>query len=184
MGIIRKENVMATHEQEYTIESLMNEYGQRILWLAYSYVKDKSLAEDITQEVFVNCYNNLHQFRGDSSIKTWLYRIASNRCKDVMKSWAFRSKKITGSLFDDHKSEAGNPEKILIDRIESQELSNNVLALPVKYREIIYLFYFENYKIEDICLLLSLNTNTVKSRLHRGRLLLKDMYEGGGRNGK
>jgi RNA polymerase sigma-70 factor, ECF subfamily len=171
-------------DKEITIEFLMKEYGQRILWLAYSYVKDKNIAEDITQEVFINCYKHLEDFRGEATIKTWLYRICGNRCKDVMKTWSFRSKKLTQTLFDQYQSIEKGPEEALLEKAEANELSLKVLSLPVKYREVIYLHYFENYSLEEICHLLSLNMNTAKSRLHRGRKLLKDMYEGGSLNGK
>lgn len=178
------ENKETMADKEITIEFLMKEYGQRILWLAYSYVKDKNMAEDITQEVFINCYNHLDEFRGEASIKTWLYRIAGNRCKDVMKTWSFKSKKLTQSFFDQHHSIEKGPEEALLEKTEARELSLKVLSLPVKYREVIYLHYFENCKLEDICHLLSLNMNTVKSRLHRGRKQLKEMYEGGISNGR
>ncbi|WP_409290572.1 sigma-70 family RNA polymerase sigma factor [Peribacillus sp. SCS-37] len=162
-----------------TFDSIMKEYGQSVLWLAYSYVKDKSLAEDITQEVFISCYKNLDAFRGDSSIKTWLYRITGNRCKDVLKSWSYRSRKITGALFDDHRSDGDSPEAAVLKKMEDRELSVRVLSLPVKYREVIYLYYFEEYSIDQISTLLSISAGTVKTRLHRGRKLLKDMYERG-----
>jgi RNA polymerase sigma-70 factor, ECF subfamily len=69
---------------------LMNEYGTMVKRLAFSYVKDTSLAEDIAQEVFISTYKNLDSFKGESSYKTWIYRIAINRSKDMVKSKAFR----------------------------------------------------------------------------------------------
>ncbi|PLT31036.1 sigma-70 family RNA polymerase sigma factor [Peribacillus deserti] len=180
----KKEKVTALETNEIDLDWIMKEYGQSILWLAYSYVKDKSIAEDITQEVFISCYNHLADFRGEASLKTWLYRITGNRCKDVMKSWSFKSKKITQSLFDDHHSLEQTPEEAVLKRIEDRELSLKVLALPIKYREVIYLHYFEDYKIEEISSLLGIKSNTIKTRLHRGRVLIKDMYERGGRSGK
>ncbi|MDZ5471749.1 sigma-70 family RNA polymerase sigma factor [Bacillus sp. 31A1R] len=170
---------------EYSIDYLMKEYGQQILWLSYSYVKDKNLAEDITQDVFIKCYQNMESFRGDSSLKTWLYRITSNRCKDVLKSWSYRSKKMTEYLFDQHISPNRNPEQEMLAKFEDRDLSLKVLSLPIKYREVIFLHYFEEYKIEDLSALLGIKPNTVKSRLHRGRNLLKEMYDKDGvQNGK
>ncbi|WP_456276433.1 sigma-70 family RNA polymerase sigma factor [Bacillus sp. AK128] len=172
------EDVLDHLEQEdLTVESIIKEYGQNILWLAYSYVKDRTLAEDITQDVFINCYKNIHRFRGDSSIKTWLYRITGNRCKDVMKSWSYRSKKMSEYLFDHHISPGRDPEQEMMGKFEDRSLSLKVLSLPVKYREVIFLYYFEEYNIDELSDLLKIKPNTVKSRLHRGRNLLKEMYE-------
>jgi RNA polymerase sigma-70 factor, ECF subfamily len=170
--------------KEYNLDSLMKGYGQSVLWLAYSYVKDKSLAEEITQDVFISCYEKMDTFREESSIKTWIYRIASNRCKDVMKSRAYKYKKLTQSLFDHYFSTDQTPEESFIKKSDENELSLKVLALPLKYREVIYLYYFENLKLDEISILLSIKTNTVKTRLHRGRELLKKMYERGGSHGR
>ncbi|WP_231618419.1 MULTISPECIES: sigma-70 family RNA polymerase sigma factor [unclassified Fictibacillus] len=163
---------------------LMREYGQRVLWLSYSYVKDKNLAEDITQDVFLNCYEKLGTFREESSIKTWIYRITTNRCKDVMKSRVYKYKKVTQSLFDQFVSKDDTPEVVLMRKAEEKELSLAVLALPLKYREVIFLYYFENLKVDEISKLLSINANTVKTRLFRGRELIKQMYERGEENGR
>jgi RNA polymerase sigma-70 factor, ECF subfamily len=170
--------------KECDLDSLMKEYGQSVLWLAYSYVKDKSLAEEITQDVFISCHEKMDTFREESSIKTWIYRIASNRCKDVMKSRAYKYKKLTQSLFDHYFSTDQTPEDSFIKKSDENELSLKVLALPLKYREVIYLYYFENLKLDEISILLSIKKNTVKTRLHRGRDLLKKMYERGGSHGR
>ena len=175
---------LVLNRDELTLNNLMREYGQNVLWLAYSYVKDKNLAEDITQDVFISCYEKLETFREESSIKTWIYRITTNRCKDVMKSRAYKYKKITQSLFDHYFSKDDTPEDFLIKKSEKKEISLKVLALPLKYREVIFLYYFENLKLEEISSLLSQKTNTVKTRLHRGRFLLKEMYERGEEDGR
>ncbi|MGM0806888.1 MAG: sigma-70 family RNA polymerase sigma factor [Bacillota bacterium] len=172
------------NRNELTLNRLMKEYGQSILWLAYSYVKDKKLAEEITQDVFIICYKKMETFREESSIKTWIYRITTNRCKDVMKSKSYKYKKMTQSLFDHFVSKDDTPEDFLIRKTDEKELSLAVLTLPLKYREIIFLFYFENLKVEDISRLLSVKPNTVKTRLHRGRELIKQMYERGVGDGR
>jgi RNA polymerase sigma-70 factor, ECF subfamily len=169
---------------ELTLNTLMKEYGQSVLWLAYSYVKDKNLAEEITQDVFVICYKKLETFREESSIKTWIYRITTNRCKDVMKSRSYKYKKMTQSLFEHFVSKDDTPEDFLMRKTEEKELSLAVLAIPLKYREAIFLYYFENLKVDEISKLLSINANTVKTRLHRGRELIKQMYERGVENGR
>jgi len=69
---------------------LINQYGLMVKKLAYSYVKDIGLAEDITQDVFLRCYNKLDDFKGNSQYKTWIYRITINRSKDVLKKEKYK----------------------------------------------------------------------------------------------
>ncbi|MGG3593303.1 sigma-70 family RNA polymerase sigma factor [Brevibacillus laterosporus] len=68
----------------------MNEYGRRVVHLVYLIVKNRTSAEDIAQEVFVKVYRHLPSFRGESSIQTWIYRIAINEAKKHVRSWYVR----------------------------------------------------------------------------------------------
>ncbi|MFS1518831.1 sigma-70 family RNA polymerase sigma factor [Bacillus sp. SCS-151] len=71
--------------------NLMKNHGDMVLRVAFTYVKDKQLAEDLSQEVFIRCYQSIHHFENRSSYKTWIYRITVNCCKDYVKSWSFRN---------------------------------------------------------------------------------------------
>ncbi|WP_404443364.1 sigma-70 family RNA polymerase sigma factor [Sutcliffiella horikoshii] len=129
--------------KERHLESVMNQYGNSIVKLAYSYVKDFNIAEDISQEVFITYFNNLDIFRGESSVKTYLYRITINKCKDYLKSWNYRKVKITemfGRVVADHTS---TPEQPFLEKEHVTDLADFVLALPLKYREVVFLFYYE-----------------------------------------
>lgn len=166
--------------REQFIERMIDHYNQQILWLAYTYVKDHALAEEITQDVFLTCYHKINTFRNDSSIRTWLYRITINKCKDQL-----RKKKIRSFLtFENHKQdnlavEENHPESITFQSMEDQVLSERVLALPTKFKEVIFMHYFDDMKIQEIADVLSVKVNTVKTRLNRGRKMLKSMYEEG-----
>jgi RNA polymerase sigma factor (sigma-70 family) len=99
----------------------MSNYGTQILHLSYSYVRDRQTAEDLTQEIFVKCYEKLHTFNGNSSIETWLYRIAANHCKDYLKSWQFRRVRATG-LSLKGACEAFNIPELGEDEMNDQDL--------------------------------------------------------------
>jgi RNA polymerase sigma-70 factor, ECF subfamily len=162
------------------LEKIMVEHGNDVLYLAYSYVKDRSIAEDLTQEVFLSAYTHLDGFHWDSSIKTWLYRITVNRCKDYLKSWNYRSM-IISNVFE---MAVGSKEKevdtIVIKQHQSKEIADLIFALPLKYREVIYLFYFEEMSLNEMTHLLNHNINTLKSRLKRAKeLLKKELMKGG-----
>ena len=168
--------------REEKLEWLMKEYGENVARLAYVYTKQKQLAEDIAQEVFIKCYENLDNFRQESSHKTWLYRITVNLCKDKLKSWSFKNIVFT-EFFSQTKNVIISPEMELVDREDKRFLSEKVLSLPIKYREIIILYYYEEFSYNQISDLLNIRNQTIKSRLHRARLLLKKSLEGDKTNG-
>ncbi|AND41426.1 sigma-70 family RNA polymerase sigma factor [Cytobacillus oceanisediminis] len=167
--------------KEETIEWLMNEYGKSVVRLAFTFVKKEQIAEDIAQDVFIKCYQNLDTFRNESSYKTWIYRITVNLCKDRLKSWNFRNIVLT-DFFSKSKITNTTPESELLNLERKTDLSLKVLSLPIKYREVIILYYYEELSYNQIADLLDISVQTIKSRLHRGRLNLKKIIEEGGRN--
>ncbi|WP_085522912.1 sigma-70 family RNA polymerase sigma factor [Tuberibacillus sp. Marseille-P3662] len=175
-----KEICQDEQRREQFLEQLIDAYSQSVLWLAYTYVKEKPLAEEITQDVFLTSYNKLTMFKNHSSIKTWIYRITINKCKDQL-----RKKTIKRFLMNDEQSlddyhvTLTHPESIAIQTFEDQQLANRVMSLPNKYKDVIYMHYFEDMKIKEIGEVLHLKENTIKSRLNRGRDLLRTLYEEG-----
>jgi RNA polymerase sigma-70 factor, ECF subfamily len=170
--------------KEEILEFLVDDYWISVKKLAFTYVKDWALAEDITQEVFIKCYNNIERFRGDSSYKTWLYKITVNRCKDEFKSKWYRTFNFLEGVKEKTTKSTISAEQSFLEKDERQEFYEFVLVLPMKYREVIILFYYEEMSLEEIHNLLETNINTVKSRLKRGKLLLKNMVVGGSFNGE
>ncbi|MGD6804424.1 sigma-70 family RNA polymerase sigma factor [Rossellomorea vietnamensis] len=166
--------------REEIVEWLMNEYGRKVVRLAYTYLKQEQLAEDIAQEVFIKCFQKLDTFRHESSYQTWIYSITVNLCKDRLKSWSFKNL-ITSNFFSLKSVTHETPEKDVINLEAKRELSECVLGLPVKYREIIILFYYEELSYKEISELLGISSQTIKTRLHRARNLLKKQLKGGER---
>ena len=163
-----------THEdKENIIDDLMNLYSKKVYLLAYSYVKDQGLAEDISQEVFLKCYKSLNQFRGESQISSWIYRITANTAKDYLRSKSFNILKYPKSFFEG-LTKRDTPEDEVLKKDQKEVVLQTVLSLSTKYREIIILHYFQDEKLETIAEILNLNINTVKTRLSRGRLILKE----------
>lgn len=164
---------------------LMEEYGRSLVRLAYTYVKQEQLAEDIVQDVFVKCYKNIDTFRQDSSYKTWLYKITINGCKDVLKSWNFKNIMISSFVgIQVQSSNERSPEEKFLDYEENTHISNMIISLPIKMREVIIFYYYEEMKIEHIAELLNTNQNTVKSRLLRGKQQLRKKLERGDARGR
>jgi RNA polymerase sigma-70 factor, ECF subfamily len=161
------------HQKEEIIDELMELYSEKVYLLAYSYVKDKGMAEDIAQEVFIKCFKSLQYFRGDSKISSWIYRITANTAKDFLRSKSFNLFKYPISFFE-NLTKNDTPVDALIKKDEKELVLQTVLNLPTKYREIIILYYFQDEKQEVIAEILNLNLNTVKTRLSRARALLKE----------
>ncbi|MEH7109107.1 sigma-70 family RNA polymerase sigma factor [Bacillus sp. JJ1764] len=161
-----------THEEK--LKWLMVTYGNDVIRIAYSYLKQKHLAEDVAQDVFIKCYEKMDTFRNESSYKTWLIKITINKCKDVLKSWSYKNLFMVDyfTFKNTHSGWEQRPE------YENDRISYQVMKLPVKLREVIILYYYHEFSIEEIATLLKTNPNTIKTRLHRGRLKLKDDLEG------
>ncbi|WP_408011648.1 sigma-70 family RNA polymerase sigma factor [Pseudalkalibacillus sp. A8] len=121
----------------------------------------------------------MHSYRGEANFKTWLYRIASNHCNDYVRSAHYRYTVLTEKIAKFTKGKEPSPEEAAILNSRKKELSEQVLSLPIKYREVIFLFYFELLSQKEISLMLDINLNTVKSRLSRAKFLLKNILEGG-----
>lgn len=169
--------INVSENAEEAIDEIMTRYGQEILQLAYSYVKNKQIAEDLTQEIFVKCYKSLHTYSGKSKFRTWLWKIASNHCKDYLKSWYNQNVFTTDyqPIYDSIQSES--VEQTVIQDEEDGQLASAVMELPVNYREVIYLFYFEEMSIKEIAVVTEAKENTIKTRLKRAKELLKERLE-------
>ncbi|MBT2682144.1 sigma-70 family RNA polymerase sigma factor [Bacillus sp. ISL-37] len=159
------------------IDEIMTRYGQEILQLTFSYVKNKQIAEDLTQEIFVKCYKSLHTYSGKSKFRTWLWRIASNHCKDYLKSWYNKNVFTTDYQLIYDSMQSDSVEQTVIQDEEDGQLATAVMELPVNYREVIYLFYFEEMTIKEISAVTEVKENTIKTRLKRAKELLKERLE-------
>ncbi|WP_260858169.1 sigma-70 family RNA polymerase sigma factor [Bacillus sp. FJAT-22090] len=170
------EGVFGFENHEELINEMMSEYGQDILRLVYSYVNNKEVAEDLTQDIFVKFYKSLHTFKGKSKLKTWLWRIAINHCKDFLKSWYTKHVSIAeDTTYIKTKKEM--VEEVIIQKEAEDQLISAIMSLPIKYREVIYLYYYEELLIKEIAVLTEVSVNTVKTRIRRAKELLEERLE-------
>ncbi|WP_240468622.1 sigma-70 family RNA polymerase sigma factor [Gracilibacillus sp. YIM 98692] len=164
---------------ELSFEKIMNDYGTEIKRLVYSYLKNNSDAEDVTQDVFVTVYQKWNTFRGQSTIRSWIYSIAINKSKDHLRSWKGRSHKLNEKLrrFKASSENQVTPEDQLIEKNSNNLLLNQVMSLPIKYREVIILHYFKEFSVKEIAETLSTKETTIRTRLNRGRNKIKDLIQ-------
>ncbi|MUK88614.1 sigma-70 family RNA polymerase sigma factor [Ornithinibacillus sp. L9] len=171
------EDEILQQDNTRAIEMIMDTYGDEIKRLVYTYMKNTADTDDVTQEVFVTIYQKLNMFQGKSSLKSWIYSIAINKCKDYLRSWHARNKRLKEKLTHAaHSSENTNetPEEYYMNQTESNQLLNQVMDLPIKYREVITLFYFKELSTKEIGQVLGMKEATVRTRLARGRDKLKE----------
>lgn len=147
------------------ISFVVDKYSDTVYRVAYHALCDRSYAEDITQEVFLKLMQTLPDFESDEHEKAWLIRVTLNMCKSY-------NRKIYS-----------HPTEELSETLESKErfgsgpVMEAVMELPEKYRSVVYLHYFEGYKISEIAEMTNQNENTVSSLLMRARKRLKNMLE-------
>ena len=163
-------------EQEL-MESLIRDYALDIKKIAFLYVNDVMESEDILQEVFIACYQNLHKFREESSYRTWLIRITINKCKDHHKRWSVRNLFYKASV--DPQGDFHSAEESLLTKEKTEEMMSQLSHLSSKYKEVLILYYYQELTMEEIGKVLSISSNTVKSRLLRAKKKLKEKLEGG-----
>lgn len=163
---------ISAKDKEKVINELMTSHSQKVYLLAYSFVKDHGIAEDIAQEVFIKCYKNLSKYRGEASITSWIYRITVNTSKDVLKKNKFINL-IYPRHFFESLGRSESTEEIFLKQNRKEQILQIIFTLPIKYREILVLYYFHEQKVEEIAKSLDINSNTVRTRLVRGRDKLK-----------
>ena len=152
------------------MEQIVEQYGEYLFHLSYLYVKDSQIAEEITQDVFMKYVTNSEMFRGEAALKTYLTRILINRCHDELRK--MKRKNVLQFLTPFWTNEKSAEQQVLLQQ-EHQNLKQTVLGLPIHYREVIILFYYEEFEAWEIADLLSVSQNTVRTRLRRGKDLLK-----------
>jgi len=172
-----EEITLRTVKEEH-ICYLMQRYGKQVYRLAYYYVRDRYLAEDIYQEVFVRVFRNYDKFRQESSFYTWIYRITVNLCKDYLKSARYKRIITAGFINDDQRPRELNR---LMEEAEGGSVFSTVMELPEKYRLPISLHYLDGLPVSEISRILKISESSVKVRLHRGRNKLRELLAKEGR---
>lgn len=145
--------------------ALLDQYGEHILRLAYSYLHNQSDAEDILQDTLIQYLRTAPVLESPAHEKAWLLRVAGNLSKNLLRAQGYR--------------QADQLEETLVAQ-EREDLSyvwDAVKALPVPYREAIHLFYYEGYSTAQIARILDQKESTVRSRLKRGREKLRPLLE-------
>jgi RNA polymerase sigma-70 factor, ECF subfamily len=166
---------------ETAVADLSREYGSRIYQLALRYLKNQEDAEEITQDVLLKAVDKIGEFRGDSALSSWLYRITFNasmsRLRHVRLARASETAADQGDELEPSAPEIADwsemADELVLRGQLRQRLLNAVHRLPAIYRAPVILRDLRGLSTEEASTLLRLNGQTLKSRLHRGRLMLR-----------
>lgn len=152
-------------------ELLVDRYQTAVLHMCYLCLCDRSLAEDAAQETFLKVYGSMDAFRGESSEKTWIMKIAMNTCYSINRSGWFRffNRRVTPEMMPDAAVETGE---------DDERLASAVAGLPLRLRKVILLYYYQGLKVNEIAEALGISQSSVSGRLKRGREKLRNLLEG------
>jgi RNA polymerase sigma-70 factor (ECF subfamily) len=157
------------------LDQLMTAYGKDVWNYAYSITRKWDMADDITQEVFIKVFRNMHAFRRDASVKTWLLTITRNTAIDFKRSAFFR--KVTLSDVVEDYGERRSVEQDVVESWAVTEMWQMVMKLSHKYREVIILYAHHQLSLKEIAEVLDVTEGTVKSRMFHARQKLIKMKE-------
>ncbi|MDP9751373.1 RNA polymerase sigma factor [Thermoanaerobacter pentosaceus] len=156
-------------------EILVSEHQKYIYNVILKIVFDKEEALDLTQETLLKAYLNIKKFRGNSSIRTWLYRIAINCAIDYLRKRNVEKSNFKEiEEFENEIKDFETPEEVLDKRLTAEMLMREINKLPADYKIALILRDIEGLNYEEISKIMNLNLGTVKSRLWRARNLLKE----------
>ena len=168
-NMVEKEEWEARMRQAETngrAEMILTRFGDSILRYAYTYLHNMSDAEEVLQDTLVQFLKTAPEFESENHEKAWLLRVAANLSKNRIRYNKLRE---TDEL---------NDELVAEEREDLSFVWEAVKSLPVKYREVIHLFYHEGYQTAQIAKVLGRNESTVRSDLRRGREKLKEVLKG------
>lgn len=149
------------------IRILIDEYQSHLYRIAFNICKNKEDAEDIVQDTFVQYHIVNKEYDDESHIRAWLMRVTINKSRNTLRSFWRRHRQSLESYME----ELNFPDS------QSEELFEAVMKLPEKLRTVIHLFYYEDYSIKEIADILKLSESNVKTRLTRGRAMLKEQLK-------
>lgn len=143
------------------IAEQMNRHGDMVYRLGLLYLKNEQDAQDIFQEVFLRLFEKDPVFASEEHLKAWLITVTTNCCKNLLRTVWYRR---TVPLDELRETVADEEQADMISRL---------FCLPLKYRQVLYLYYYEGYSTEEISSMLHIKSATVRTQLKRGRELLK-----------
>jgi RNA polymerase sigma-70 factor, ECF subfamily len=158
---------------------LYTEHSRAIYYLALRFLGDPQKAEDATHDVFLKAFRKLNQFRGESSWRTWLYRIAINHCRNLLQSWHDRHlfSNADDAVWENAVARTDSPLRVLEIKELGRRIQQTLDALPEEYRLLLLLVADEHLSYEEVGELTEQSPDAVRGKLHRARKVFAAHFE-------
>jgi len=176
---MEEENLVRLSQEgdEQAFASLVKRYETKVFRLAYSFLRNREVSDDLAQEVFIKAYFGLPRFKFKSEFGTWLYRIAINQIKDYLRKEKRKMKEISLEAIKEtpfvQNEESLRKEKERVEDRQRDLVLNCLRTLPQKYQIILTLRDMQGFSYEEISRILKISIGTVDSRLYRARQMLR-----------
>lgn len=159
--------------------ALYQEHVQAVYYLALRFLGDAALAEDATHDVFLKAWRKFAGFRGDSAVRTWLYRITINHCQNVLQSWHRRHmvSNAEDAVWETAVSPADSPVRLLETKELGESIRKTLADLPEEYRLLLLLVADEKLSYEDVAELTGQTADAVRGKLHRARKMFAARFQ-------
>ena len=157
-------------------DSLFAKYQEYVYNIVYGILGKPEEAQDVTADVFLTVFKSLKGFRRGSRFATWLYRVAVNRAVDSARSAKLRSWLPFDEAVMAIPDSKDSPERSFVKKEERSVVQQVLMKVPLKYRDILALRYYQDLSIEEISETLHCSVSAAKVRLHRARLQFKEKY--------
>ncbi|WP_096155922.1 MULTISPECIES: RNA polymerase sigma factor SigW [Bacillus] len=178
--IIKKRIKQIKKGDQDAFGEIVDLFKDKIYQLSYRMVGNAHEAEDIAQEAFIRAYMNIHTYDTNRKFSTWLYRIATNLTIDRIRKKKpdyYLDAEVAGTegltMYSQVAADVQLPEEELQSLELQEEIQQQILSLPDKYRSVIVLKYIDELSLKEISEILELPVGTVKTRIHRGREALR-----------
>lgn len=158
----------AGHPQAF--EEIVRRHASGLQSLCSRLLRDGRLGEELAQETFAKAFSRLDTFRGQGTVRHWLYRIAANGCRDLLRSGRTQG---AVELLEEEPATTVDPERDAVARQSVQALALAVARLPPACRQAFVLFHLEELSYEQISALTGVQVNALKVRVHRAREMLR-----------
>jgi RNA polymerase sigma-70 factor (ECF subfamily) len=161
------------------IAEVYNEHSRPIYYLALRLLGDPAKAEDATHDVFLKAFRKMSQFRGESSWRTWLYRITINHCRNLQHSWHDRHmfSNADEAVWESTPASSDSPLRVLETKELGQQIQQTLDRLPPEYRLLLLLVADQELSYEQIGVLTNQSTDAVRGKLHRARKAFINLFQ-------
>ena len=158
---------------------IYNEHSRAIYYLALRFLGDPQKAEDATHDVFLKAFRKMDSFRGESSWRTWLYRITINHCRNLQQSWNDRHmfSNADDAVWDNAPARTDSPLRVLETKELGQRIQKALDGLSDEYRLLLLLVADEQLSYEQVGVLTDQTPDAVRGKLHRARKAFAALFE-------